>query len=289
MGVKPQITAFFDENTFTISYVIFDPVSKKAAVLDSVLDFDPASGRTSTKSADEILNHIRHHNLAVDWILETHAHADHLSAAQYLKKKLGAKVCIGRAITQVQQVFAGIFNLGEGFACDGTQFDHLFEDGETIALGDLQISIMATPGHTPGCVTYVVGNNAFVGDTLFMPDFGTARADFPGGDAKTLYHSIKRILSLPEDTTLYMCHDYKAPGRDEFAWVTSVAKQRQKNVHIHDGITEDEFIAMRTAKDKTLCVPRLILPSIQINIRAGAMPEPEDNGRSYLKLPLNTI
>lgn len=289
MGVKPQITAFFDENTFTISYVISDPASKTAAILDSVLDFDPASGHTSTRSADKILDHIQHHNLNVDWILETHAHADHLSAAQYLKGKLDAKVCIGGAITQVQQVFAGILNLGKGFACDGAQFDHLFEDGETIALGDLLISVMATPGHTPGCVTYVVGKNAFVGDTLFMPDFGTARADFPGGNAKTLYHSIKRILALPEDTTLYMCHDYKAPGRDEFAWVTSVAKQRQKNIHIHDGITEDEFIAVRTAKDKTLCVPRLILPSIQINIRAGAMPDPEDNGLSYLKLPLNTI
>jgi glyoxylase-like metal-dependent hydrolase (beta-lactamase superfamily II) len=228
-------------------------------------------------------------NLSAEWILETHAHADHLSAAHYLKEKLGAKVCIGRGITQVQQVFAGVFNLGEDFACDGTQFDHLFEDGETIALGNLRISIMATPGHTPGCITYCVGKNAFVGDTLFMPDFGTARTDFPGGDAKTLYHSIRRILALPEETTLYMCHDYKAPGRDDFAWVTSVTEQCQKNVHIHDGVSEDDFIAMRTAKDKTLCVPRLILPSIQVNIRAGAMPEAEGNGRSYLKLPLNTI
>lgn len=289
MSIEPKITAFFDKATFTVSYVISDPVTGKAALLDTVLDFDPASGRTSTKSADALLAYLEAESLSAEWILETHAHADHLSAAHYLKEKLGAKVCIGRGITQVQQVFAGVFNLGADFACDGRQFDHLFEDGETIALGDLRIRIMATPGHTPGCVTYCVGKNAFVGDTLFMPDFGTARTDFPGGDAKTLYHSIRRILSLPNETTLYMCHDYKAPGRDAFAWVTSVAEQREKNVHIHDGITIDAFIAMRTAKDKTLCVPRLILPSIQINIRAGAMPKAEDNGRSYLKLPLNTI
>ncbi|PHS25017.1 MAG: MBL fold metallo-hydrolase [Robiginitomaculum sp.] len=289
MGIVPKITAFFDETTFTVSYVISDPGTGKAALLDTVLDFDANSGCTSTKSAEALLAYLEAEKLSAEWILETHAHADHLSAAHYLKEKLGAKVCIGRGITQVQQVFAGIFNLGEGFACDGTQFDHLFEDGQTIALGDLRIHIMATPGHTPGCITYCVGKNAFVGDTLFMPDFGTARTDFPGGDAKTLYHSIRRILALPEETTLYMCHDYKAPGRDDFAWVTSVAEQREKNVHIHDGITMDEFVAMRTAKDKTLCVPRLILPAIQINIRAGAMPEAEDNGRSYLKLPLNTI
>ncbi len=289
MPYLPKITAFFDEPTFTVSYIIADEASGCAAILDSVLGFDPASGRTNTKSADEILSHINKNRLKIQWILETHAHADHLSAAQYLKGHLGGKVSIGCGITNVQKTFAGIFNLGPEFSCDGIQFDHLFEDGERFDLGRLTFQVMASPGHTPGCVTYCVGNNAFVGDTLFMPDFGTARADFPGGDAKTLYRSIRKILALPENTRLYMCHDYKAPGRNEFAWVSSVAEQRKNNIHIHDGISEEEFVAMRTARDKTLCVPRLILPSIQININAGEMPDPEDNGVSYLKLPLNTV
>ncbi len=289
MSPEPKITAFFDETTFTISYVVHDPVSGCAAIMDSVLDFDPASGRTNTVNADKILNFVHTNTLKVQWILETHAHADHLSAAQYLKSKTGGQVCIGRAITQVQKVFAGVFNIADELNCDGHQFDRLLDDGEELKLGKHLITVMATPGHTPGCVTYCVGQNAFVGDTLFMPDFGTARADFPGGDAAALYRSIKRILALPDKTTLYMCHDYKAPGRDNYAWVTSVAEQRAKNVHIHDAISEDEFIAMRTAKDKTLCVPRLILPSIQVNIRAGAFPKEESNGRAYLKLPLNTL
>jgi glyoxylase-like metal-dependent hydrolase (beta-lactamase superfamily II) len=289
MTTQPKITAFFDETTFTVSYIIHDPATGVAAILDSVLDFDPASGRTETKSADQLLAYIRRHTLKVEWILETHAHADHLSAAHYLKKELGGRISIGAGITRVQNTFADIFNFEEGFTCDGQQFDRLFEDGETFSLGELSFRVMATPGHTPACVTYCIGDNAFVGDTLFMPDFGTARADFPGGDAAQLYRSIRRILALPEKTTLYMCHDYKAPGRDEFSWITSVAEQRKSNIHVHDGVNEADYVAMRTAKDKTLCVPRLVLPAIQINIRAGKMPPKESNGRRYLKLPLNTL
>jgi glyoxylase-like metal-dependent hydrolase (beta-lactamase superfamily II) len=289
MTTQPKITAFFDETTFTVSYIIHDPVTGMAAILDSVLDFDPVSGRTDTNSADQLLAYIRHNNLRVEWILETHAHADHLSAAPYLKKELGGRISIGAGITRVQNTFADIFNFEEGFTCDGQQFDRLFEDGETFSLGKLNFRVMATPGHTPACVTYCIGDNAFVGDTLFMPDFGTARADFPGGDAAQLYRSIRRILALPEKTTLYMCHDYKAPGRNAFAWITSVAEQRKSNIHVHDGVSEEEYVTMRTAKDKTLCVPRLILPAIQINIRAGKLPPKESNGRRYLKLPLNTL
>ncbi len=289
MNKEPEITAFFDEATFTISYIIADPDTGKAAILDPVLDFDAASGRTSTPNADKLITHISDHGLVVEWILETHAHADHLSAAQYLKGHVGGKVSVGRNITAVQKVFAGVFNLGGGFDCTGGQFDHLFEDGECFAVGNLEVRVLATPGHTPGCVTYCVGDNAFVGDTLFMPDFGTARTDFPGGDAKTLYRSIKRILTLPKHTTLFLCHDYKAPGRDEFIWETSVAEQCAKNVHIHDGVSESEFVTMRETKDKTLGKPRLVLPAIQVNIRAGVFPEVEDNGVSYLKLPLNRL
>ena len=289
MSTEPQITSFFDEVTSTASYVIADPASGKAAVLDSVLDFDPASGRSHTKSADRIVEFVQRSGLSVQWILETHAHADHLSAAQYLKARLGGRIGIGARITKVQKTFAGIFNLGAGFACDGTQFDHLFEDGERFAIGTLPVRVMATPGHTPGCISYLVGEHVFVGDTLFMPDFGTARADFPGGDAAALYHSIKQILALPGQTTVHLCHDYKAPGRDYYAWTTTVAEERATNVHIHEGISEAQFVAMREAKDKTLGLPRLLIPSIQVNIRAGAFPEPEDNGTSYLKVPLNVL
>ena len=289
MDAEPVITAFFDEPTCTVSYVVSDPESRDAVVIDPVLGFDPVSGRTNTDAAQRILDHVRAEGLKVHRILETHAHADHLSAAQFLKAELGGKTGIGRNITQVQKTFAGIFNLKDGFSCDGSQFDHLFEDGEHFAAGRLRFAVMATPGHTPGCISYHVGQNVFVGDTLFMPDYGTARADFPGGDAATLYRSIRKILSLPGETRLYMCHDYKAPGRDVYKWVSTVAEERARNVHIHDGISEEDFVAMRQARDKTLNLPRLLVPSIQVNIRAGAFPPPEDNGVSYLKLPLNRL
>ncbi len=289
MSTEPDITAFFDEPTCTVSYAVSDPASKAAVIIDPVLGFDPVSGRTNTQAAERILRHVREAGLDVQRILETHAHADHLSAAQYLKAQLGGQTGIGKNITQVQKTFAGIFNLQHGFACDGRQFDHLFEDGACFAVGALRFHVMATPGHTPGCISYHVGNNVFVGDTLFMPDYGTARADFPGGDAAALYRSIRKILSLPGETRLYMCHDYKAPGRDTYKWVSSVAEERAHNVHIHDGISEAQFVAMREARDKTLNLPRLLVPSIQVNIRAGAFPPPESNGVSYLKLPLNML
>jgi glyoxylase-like metal-dependent hydrolase (beta-lactamase superfamily II) len=285
----PEVTAFFDEPTYTVSYVVTDPATKTCAVVDSVLDFDPASGRTNTESADEIIELIQKNDLKVDWILETHVHADHLSAAPYLQEKLGGKIAIGAEIRTVQDTFGKIFNEGTRFQRDGSQFDKLMVDGDTFRIGTIEAHALHTPGHTPACMTYVVGDAAFVGDTMFMPDYGTARADFPGGDARTLYRSIKKVLSLPPETRLFMCHDYKAPGRDEYKWETTVAEERAHNVHVHDGVSEDEFVAMREARDATLGMPRLILPSIQINMRAGQMPEPEENGTSYLKLPLNTL
>ncbi|MEO1965485.1 MBL fold metallo-hydrolase [Hyphomonas sp.] len=286
---NPVVTAFFDEPTFTVSYVVTDPETKVCAVVDSVLDFDPASGRTNTESADEIIDFIQKNDLKVEWILETHVHADHLSAAPYLQEKLGGKIAIGAEIRTVQDTFGKIFNEGTRFQRDGSQFDKLMVDGDTFRIGNIEAHALHTPGHTPACMTYVVGDAAFVGDTMFMPDYGTARADFPGGDARTLYRSIKKVLSLPPETRLFMCHDYKAPGRDEFKWETTVAEERAHNVHVHDGVTEDEFVAMREARDATLDMPRLILPSIQINMRAGQMPEPDDNGTSYLKIPLNAL
>ena len=285
----PDVTAFFDEATFTVSYVVKDPASNACAIVDSVLDFDPASGRTSTASADAIVDHVRRHGLDVEWILESHVHADHLSAAPYLKERVGGKLAIGFNITIVQNVFGKIFNAGTEFERDGSQFDHLFQDGETFAIGGLPGRTMHTPGHTPACMTFVIGDAAFVGDTLFMPDFGTARADFPGGDARTLYRSIQKVLALPPETRLFLCHDYKAPGRDEYRWETTVAEEKAKNVHVHEGVSEDEFVAMRTARDATLSMPRLILPSVQVNMRAGEMPPPEDNGQRYLKLPVNLL
>jgi len=285
----PDVTAFFDEATFTVSYVVKDPGSNACAIVDSVLDFDPASGRTSTTSADAIVDHVRRHGLTVEWLLETHVHADHLSAAPYLKERVGGTLAIGFNITVVQNVFGKIFNAGTEFERDGSQFDHLFQDGERFAIGGLQGRVMHTPGHTPACMTFVIGDAAFVGDTLFMPDFGTARADFPGGDARTLYRSIQTVLALPAETRLFLCHDYKAPGRDEYRWETTVAEERAKNVHVHEGVSEDEFVAMRTARDATLSMPRLILPSVQVNMRAGEMPPPEDNGQRYLKLPVNLL
>ena len=284
----PSVTAFFDEATFTVTYVVADPDSAHAAIVDPVLDYDPASGRTSTASADKVVAFVRDNNLSIDWVLETHVHADHLSAAPYLREKLGGKIAIGKNVAAVQETFQGVFNI-EDLATDGSQFDHLFEDGDEFSIGDMAGSIIGTPGHTPACITYVIGDAAFVGDTLFMPDFGTARTDFPGGDAGMLYDSIQRILALPGDTRLFMCHDYKAPGRDEFAWETSVAEQREVNVHINRNVSRDEFVAMREGRDAELGMPKLILPSIQVNVRAGQLPEAEANGVRYLKIPLDTV
>jgi glyoxylase-like metal-dependent hydrolase (beta-lactamase superfamily II) len=285
----PDVVGFFDEDTFTVSYVVSDPATRAAAIIDSVLDFDPASGRTAHRSADRLLAHVAAHDLRVEWILETHVHADHLSAAQYLRGKLPGTLGIGARVDVVQRTFAAIFNTGADFAPDGSQFGRLFHDGETFRIGDLEARVLHTPGHTPACVTYLIGDAAFVGDTLFMPDYGTARCDFPGGDAATLYRSIQRIFALPPETRMFLCHDYKAPGRDQYRWETTVAEQRAKNPHVHDGVTEAAFVAMRTAKDKTLSMPRLILPAVQVNMRAGNLPAPEDNGTRYLKLPIDAF
>ncbi|MGO3295648.1 MAG: MBL fold metallo-hydrolase [Marinobacter sp.] len=282
-----MVQHFFDEPTNTFSYVVRDPASQACAILDSVLDFDYAAGATDVRSADEIVEYVRANDLKVEWVLETHVHADHLSAAPYLHEKLGGKTAIGVHIRDVQAIFGKAFNAGTDFARDGSQFDRLFHDGDTFAIGGLEGRAMHTPGHTPACLTYVIGNAAFVGDTLFMPDFGTARCDFPGGDARILYQSIRKVLSLPAQTRIFLCHDYKAPGRDEYAHQTTVAKQREANVHVHDGITEDEFVQMRTERDATLGMPQLILPSVQVNMRAGEMPPADDNGQVYLKIPVN--
>ena len=285
---KPNVSAFFDEATFTVTYVVSDPATRRAAVIDPVLDFDPASGRTSTTSADKVVAHVKDNNLGVDWILETHVHADHLSGTPYLREKLGGKAAIGRDVTAVQETFKGVFNLKD-LATDGSQFDHLFGDADTFAVGDIVGRVIATPGHTPACITYVIGDAAFVGDTLFMPDFGSARTDFPGGSAPQLYESIRKILALPDDTRLFMCHDYKAPGRDEFAWETSVAEQKASNIHINETVSRDEFVEMREGRDSQLGMPKLILPSLQVNLRAGKLPEPEDNNVRYLKIPLDAV
>lgn len=284
---RPIVTHFFDEPTNTFSYVVQDPDSRACAILDSVLDFDYAAGRTDTRSADEIIAFVRDNGLEVEWVLETHVHADHLSAAPYLHEKLGGKTGIGANITVVQDVFGKAFNAGTEFARDGSQFDRLFEEGDTFAIGSLEARVLHTPGHTPACLTYVIGDAAFVGDTLFMPDYGTARCDFPGGDARTLYRSIQKVLALPGETRLFLCHDYKAPNREEYQHETSVAEQRRLNVHVHEGISEEEFVKMRTERDATLDMPRLILPSVQVNMRAGHMPPAEDNGQVYLKVPIN--
>ena len=287
--MNPEIKTFFDHETFTASHVVIDPMSLSCAIIDSVLDFDLAAGRTSTRNADDIVAFVEGRGLTVQWILETHAHADHLSAAPYLKERLGGRIGIGEHIREVQVVFGQIFNESATFARDGSQFDHQFVDGEVFGIGRLEVRVMHTPGHTPACVTFVVGDAAFVGDTLFMPDYGTARADFPGGDAHVLFRSIRKVLSLAPETRLFLCHDYKAPGREAFLWETTVAAERAGNVHVHDGITEDEFVAMRRARDAQLGMPRLILPSIQVNMRAGELPPPEENGQRYLKIPLNML
>jgi len=285
--MQPDVTAFFDEETFTVSYVVSDPETFRAAIIDSVLDFDHASGRTQHISADRIAAHVEKAGLKVDWVLETHVHADHVSAGDYLKHNLGGQSAIGEHVRIVQNAFARIFNTGAGFTPDGRQFDRLFRDGEAFKIGSLEARVMHTPGHTPACITYVIGDAAFVGDTLFMPDYGTARCDFPGGDAATLYRSICKLFTLPPETRVFLCHDYKAPGRDEYRWETTIAEQRARNVHIHAGISEAEFVAMRSSRDKTLSMPKLILPSVQINMRAGILPEPESNGVRYLKLPVD--
>ncbi|MGI9236192.1 MAG: MBL fold metallo-hydrolase [Woeseiaceae bacterium] len=284
----PDVKAFFDEATFTVSYVVSDPSTSHAVIIDPVLDYDAASGRTATDSADQLIAHIRDKALTIDWILETHVHADHLSGAPYLREQLGGRTAIGRDVTAVQATFKTVFNLSD-LTPDGSQFDHLFDDAETFDVGNIQGRVLATPGHTPACVTYVIADAAFVGDTLFMPDFGTARTDFPGGSAPQLYQSIQAILSLPNDTRLYMCHDYKAPGRDVFAWETSVEAQRDNNIHINKGVSESEFVAMREGRDGELGMPKLLLPAIQVNMRAGELPKPEDNDIRYLKIPVNAV
>ncbi|MFN3371425.1 MAG: MBL fold metallo-hydrolase [Sphingomonadaceae bacterium] len=285
----PIIKAFFDEPTNTVSYVVHDPETRRAAVIDSVLDYDHASGRTSTASAEAIVAHVREKGLTVDWLLETHAHADHLSAAPWLQQQLGGKIAIGAHITTVQQVFGKIFNAEAQFRRDGSDFDQLWNDGDRFNIGNLEVTVLHVPGHTPACVAYVIGDAVFLGDTMFMPDYGTARADFPGGDARTLYRSARRILSLPPETRLFMCHDYLPEGRDRYVWESTVEAQRAANIHIHDGIDEDTFVAMREARDRTLAMPRLILPSVQVNMRAGHLPPAEDNGVTYLKIPVNVL
>lgn len=286
--IRPDVKGFYDSATSTISYVVADPETRHAAIVDSVLDFDVKAGRTRTRSADDLIAYVKGQRLTVDWLLETHAHADHLSAAPHLKEKLGGRIAIGEHIKTVQQTFKKVFNAEPGFATDGRQFDHLFKDGETFRIGNLEGVVMHTPGHTPACLTYVIGDSAFVGDTMFMPDYGTARCDFPGGDAATLYRSIRRVLSLPAETRLFMCHDYQ-PGGRPVKWQTTVAEERAGNIHVRDGVGEAEFVGLRTARDKTLEMPVLILPAVQINMRAGRFPPPEDNGVSYLKLPLNLL
>ena len=283
----PLVTHFFDEPTNTFSYIVQDPEGPACAIIDSVLDFDYAAGRTDVRSADEIIEYVRNNHLSVEWILETHVHADHLSAAPYLHEQLGGKTGIGEKIVEVQEVFGKAFNAGTEFARDGRQFDRLFKEGDTFRIGALEVRILHTPGHTPACLTYVIGDAAFVGDTIFAPDSGTARCDFPGGNAHTLYQSIQKVLALPGETRIFLCHDYKAAGRDEFVHETTVAEQRAHNIHVGEGMSEQDFVVLRSERDATLNMPRLILPSVQVNMRAGEMPAPEENGQVYLKVPIN--
>ena len=287
--MKPDVKAFFDDATNTISFVVRDPQGSACAIIDSVLDFDYASGRTDTRSADAIVDHVNAENLDVQWILETHVHADHLSAAPYLQEKVGGQIGIGDNIKIVQDTFGKVFNEGTEFERDGSQFDALFVDGSTFHIGQLRGDVLHTPGHTPACLTYVIGDAAFVGDTLFMPDFGTARCDFPGGSSETLFNSVQKILALPDETRIFVGHDYKAPGRDEFAWETTVAEQKASNIHVGEGKTKDDFVEMRDTRDATLAHPKLIIPSLQVNMRAGNMPEADENGDVFLKVPVNKI
>ena len=285
----PHVKTFFHEPTFTATYVVSDDQTKRAAIIDSVWDFDQPSGRTSLEAADEIIDYVREAGLTVDWILETHAHADHLSAAPYLQEKLGGEMAIGRGIVTVQGVFGKVFNEGTEFERDGSQFDRLLEDGDELMIGEIPLIALHVPGHTPADMAYIVGDAAFIGDTMFMPDYGSARADFPGGNARNLYRSVRRLMRLPDKTRVFLCHDYKAPNRTEFVWETTMLAQRTANVHLHEDVDEDEFVDMRTQRDATLEMPRLILPAIQVNMRGGHLPPPEDDGTSYLKMPVNKL
>jgi glyoxylase-like metal-dependent hydrolase (beta-lactamase superfamily II) len=288
-GQVPVVKTFFDEPTFTATHVVHDPATRRAAIIDSVLDFDQPSGRTKTASAEAVVAYVKAEGLVVDWILETHAHADHLSAAPFLQAQLGGKIVIGAAITTVQQTFAKVFNEPASFAVDGSQFDQLMADGAPFMLGAIPAMALHVPGHTPACLAYIIGDAVFVGDTLFMPDYGTARCDFPGGNARTLYRSIRRLMELPDETKVFLCHDYLGPDRKDYVWETTIAAQRDGNIQVRQGISEEAFVTMRETRDATLAMPRLILPSVQVNIRAGHLPEPEANGVSYLKLPLNLL
>ena len=285
MQPQARIQAFFDEPTSTVTYLVWDPATRQAAVIDPVLDYDHRSGKASTASADRVLDAARADDLTIAWVLETHAHADHLSAAPYIRQRTNARVAIGEHIRDVQTIFRPVFNLDD-VSGDGSEFDRLLKDGETLQIGQLTMEVLHTPGHTPACVSYRIGDAVFVGDTLFMPDYGTARADFPGGSARTLYRSIQRLLALPPQTRIFLCHDYKAPGRDSYAWETNVAEERARNVHVREGIDEEAFVAMRQQRDATLAAPTLLLPSIQVNIRAGQLPRAESNGVQYLKIPV---
>lgn len=287
--MQATVQGFFDEATNTVTYVVRDPESTACAIIDSVLDFDYASGHTDTRSADQIIAFIEGQGLDLQWILETHVHADHLSAAPYIQERLGGKIGIGDRITVVQDTFGKIFNEGTRFQRDGSQFDQLFREGDSFHIGQLRGDVLHTPGHTPACLTYVIGDAAFVGDTLFMPDFGTARCDFPGGSAETLFDSVQKIMALPDETRIFVCHDYKAPGRDDYAWETTVGAQKALNVHVGAGKSRADFVAMREGRDATLAMPRLIIPSLQVNMRAGQMPEPDDSGTTYLKVPINRL
>jgi glyoxylase-like metal-dependent hydrolase (beta-lactamase superfamily II) len=286
---QPEIKTFFDEPTNTYTHVVWDPATKQAAVIDSVLDYDAASGRTRHDSADEVIAFVRSAGLTVDWIIDSHVHADHLSAAPYVKAALGGKMAIGEHIRTVQDTFGTLFNAESEFHRDGSQFDHLFKDGEHYQVGGIEATAIHTPGHTPACMSHLIGDALFVGDTMFMPDYGTARCDFPGGDAHVLYRSIQKLFALPDDTRIFMCHDYKAVGRDTYAYQTTIGAERKHNIHVHDGISEDEFVRMRSARDATLSMPKLILPSVQVNMRAGSMPPAENNGVRYLKIPIDAI
>lgn len=286
---KPDVKGFFDEATNTISYVVWDRTTKQAAIIDSLLDFDQASGRTATHSADRMIAFVKDTGLTVEWIIDTHVHADHLTAAPYIKSQLGGRTGIGEYISTVQKVFGEIFNAGQEFHTDGSQFDHLFTDGETYKIGTIEARAIHTPGHTPACMSHLIGDAVFVGDTIFMPDYGTARCDFPGGDAATLYDSIQKLFALPGNTRVFLCHDYKAPGREHYVWETTIGEQKAHNTHIHEGVTKAQFVKMRTERDATLDMPKLILPSVQVNMRAGEMPPAESNGMRYMKIPINAL
>lgn len=286
---KPEVLSFFDTNTSTVSHIVIDPETNQCAIVDSVLDYEPNSGKTSTASADKLIAEVKSRSLVVDYILETHVHADHLSAAPYLKRQLGGQEAIGSHIAQVQDVFGKLFNAEKAFKRDGSQFDVLFEDGQPFKIGNIECKAIYTPGHTPACMTYLIGDACFVGDTLFMPDYGTARCDFPGGDAAILYQSVQKVFSLPDETRMFMCHDYLPEGRTQYSWETTVGQQKSSNIHINQDVTEEAFVAMRTSRDATLPMPTLILPSVQVNMRAGHMPPPESNGQVYLKIPVNAL